>query len=134
MASLSEFAQTMRTKGEKIETNVNKVVIKLAGAALQTVVLATPVETGRARGAWITGINSAPTAQSERLDPSGVSAIASGKSKIETRRQGQTIFISNNVDYIGFLNNGSSSQAPANFVEAAVRQAAAVVKTAKVLD
>jgi hypothetical protein len=44
-----------------------------------------------------------------------------GRQVIATHRGNIAIWISNNVSYIGELNNGSSQQAAAHFVERAVQ-------------
>jgi hypothetical protein len=93
----------------------------MGGAILQTVILATPVDTGRARGGWQVGLGSSPRAQTGRLDRGGGAAIAAGRATLAGRRSEQTVFITNNVNYVVFLNQGSSAQAPANFVAKATR-------------
>lgn len=51
-------------------------------------------------------------------------AQALGVAQVATYRLGQgSVFISNNVPYIVYLNQGSSSQAPPGFVETAVEVA-----------
>lgn len=86
----------------------------MKGAALiglRTVILATPVDTGRARGNWNVGINEVdPTARSE--DPSGRNAIARGTQVIGSYVTG-TITLSNGLPYIQALDQGHSAQAPA---------------------
>jgi len=120
MADLPTFARRIRRRAREIETNTDKLVALTAGVIDQTVVLATPVDTGRARGNWQVSIGSPITEAVDELSPGGSEAIATGKAVIRSRKPGQTIFISNNVAYIEALNEGSSSQAPANFVELAV--------------
>ena len=133
MASLGAFASRMRKRGKKVEKNVDKVITTVAGRALSAVVLSTPVDTGRARGGWTVGINS-PVRSGKTLDPGGAATIARGKSTASRVKSGQKIYIANNVEYIGFLNDGSSAQAPKNFVQSAVRAAAATVRGAKVVE
>jgi hypothetical protein len=132
LPSLNQFARNIRRRGQSVPAQVDRIVKKAAGAALQSVVSATPVDTGRARGGWQVGAGIAPQGESNRLDPGGGGTIGAGLSKVRSARPGQTVFISNNVDYIGFLNQGSSSQAPANFVGIAVRKAASVIRGEKV--
>lgn len=86
----------------------------------QTVVSSTPVDTGRARGNWQVSLGFPVVEEQDLVDKAGTVTIAAGAAVIRSRQSGQTIFISNNVPYIGRLNQGSSSQAPANFVEMAV--------------
>lgn len=133
MATAEIFARRMRAIAKGIEENSSVAVIKTAALINQTVVLATPVDTGRARGGWQIGIGFSPRGFNTPMDPNGSGTVSANRLKIGRRRSGQTIHIANNVEYIGFLNDGSSAQAPAGFVELAVRQAAAFVKRARVV-
>ncbi len=54
--------------------------------------------------------------------------MAQALAEIAGHTAGKEIFISNNVPYIGRLNNGHSAQAPSGFVEMAVRRAAKLVE------
>lgn len=133
MADLATFTRRIRARARGIEENIDALTRRVAVAVDQAVVVATPVDTGRARGNWQVGIGAPVTDETERLDPAGVETIATNNDKIASRKLGQDIFISNNVPYIGRLNEGSSSQAPENFVEQAVAAGASVVNRAKVI-
>ncbi len=133
MASLQAFATRIRNLSERVEENIDETVIKTAIAIDQVVVTETPVITGRARGGWQVGIDKPILEDNERLDPSGADTISANEAKIRTRQPGQDIYISNNVVYIGKLNEGSSSQAPAGYIEAAVLTGVAAIKGAKVV-
>lgn len=142
--SLDDFAKRISEVAVKIEENVGKTIQKTALAVDQTVVLTTPVDTGRARSNWLVSINISDNKTIEAYVPGKKgstgsenvqAAIDHGKSVIATFKptQDTSIIISNNVGYIGPLNDGSSVQAPAGFVERAVADAVAVIKRAKVV-
>lgn len=92
----------------------------------------TPVDTGWARANWVPQAGSPFEGNTEELDPgerflrtpaqeaSQATAIAA----LSSYRGGE-VFINNNVPYITELNEGSSQQAPAGFVQMAI---AAVVQ------
>jgi len=80
-------------------------------------VLATPVDTGRARGNWLVGLNFPVEAEAESEDRGGGSTIAAGNADIARARAVDDIWLSNNLPYITKLNEGSSFQAPVGFVE-----------------
>lgn len=105
------------------------------------VVSATPVDTGRARSNWVVQIGSAWTGT--RLPhvpglhgstgPANVQAsLNQGRAVIAGYRVGN-IHISNNLPYIGELNQGSSRQAPANYVQTAVLAAVNVLTQVRLL-
>jgi hypothetical protein len=83
----------------------------------------TPVDTGWARANWIPSVGTA-TEQTDGT-PQSVSTGAQqiGIAQVAAYRGAQPVFVSNNVPYIMTLNDGSSKQAPAGFVELAVAKA-----------
>lgn len=101
-------------------------------------IIATPVDTGRARMGWNATINEpsnevpAPAPEGHKGKSKGGSeyypmpkitaSLVQGVVKISDK-----IFITNRVPYIGKLNAGSSEQAPARFVERAAERVQAVV-------
>ena len=123
----------MKKRAVSIEANVNKTVKQTAIAVDQTVVLATPVDTGRARANWQASIGAPETDKLDIEDPSGQETIDKNNDVINSRERGQDIYLSNNLDYIGPLNEGHSAQAPAGFVEEAIQVGVAAVRKARVL-
>lgn len=88
----------------------------------------TPVDTGWARANWV------PSIGAPRRQTAGTRAAAedgridlgpqtSGQLDVAAYKLGPAIFVSNNVPYIERLNSGSSRQAPAAFVQAAILRA-----------
>lgn len=87
----------------------------------------TPVDTGWARANWVPAIGTrfegtagSRSAVSEGDAQAGIASVLAYK-----LAQGRVI-ISNNVPYIGGLNEGTSRQAPAAFVQAAIVKAVEV--------
>jgi hypothetical protein len=104
----------------------NAVATQRATALLvdQVVVSATPVLTGRARSNWLVGLGSPVRRVVETLGNAALSAsISAARARINSSKEGETIWLSNNLSYIQRLNQGSSAQAPAGFVERAVETA-----------
>lgn len=84
---------------------------------------------GRARSNWLASINSPRTDAGAQTTRKGSDTVNSKlvNFKIAT----DTIFITNNVPYIGELNNGHSTQAASGFIDAIIarnRRKAAQVK------
>ena len=89
-------------------------------------VLATPVLTGRVRAGWIgtsgDPAGTAPDLRTEK-DPIPKGQLPQGYAVPNVRpstNPNMVYWETNNVEYISFLNDGSSEQAPKMFVEAAV--------------
>ena len=133
MPDLANFGRRIERAGDDVEDGVNRVVRQAAVAVNQTVTLATPVDTGRARANWQVGIGAPVLEATEDVDPNGNATINRNNGKIALRQKRQTVYISNNVAYIGRLNAGSSAQAPAGFVEEAVSVGVSAVEGARVL-
>lgn len=139
MSDLRGFAGRIRVRGKRVEENADALVRRVAVAVDTAVVLATPVDTGRARANWQVEIGQAPEGTREpfasgQSGSSGaanaMAAIEEGKKKIAQYRGGSEIHIYNNLSYIQDLNNGKSAQAPAGFVEAAVLAGVAMAQGA----
>lgn len=86
-------------------------------AVFRDIVLATPVDTGRARANWQVS-HTDKTSILNKTDKTGgatLSAVRLDPNKIQ-------YVISNNLHYIEKLNRGTSAQAPAKFVERAIKR------------
>ena len=133
MADLRQFAKRIRDIGKRIESNAGATVRKVALAVDAAVVIATPVDTGRARANWQVNIGSPATGTREPTDKSGQAAIEQGKMEIAAYKGGSAIHITNNLPYIGRLNDGWSAQAPSGFVEKAVLVGVESIKGSRLL-
>jgi hypothetical protein len=136
MATASDFERRLGRLATRAAKNADTIVRKAAMAIDSTVVMATPVDTGRARANWIASLNVPVEAATDEADKSGGKAMAQAAGVIAgyDRDKDAEIHITNNLPYIGSLNEGSSFQAPANFVQTAVRQGARAVKGARLLE
>lgn len=89
--------------------------------ALSRVVLMTPVDTGRARGGWQISVSTIDVSSPNRLDQSGQKVIEDESKKVGDLKPFKVVFLQNNVAYIGFLERGSSQQAPKGMLGVTVR-------------
>lgn len=121
------FEMDLRKFKEKVEGRTKAVLQKTALEIDKGVVLSTPVDTGRARGGWNVGINNVNLEETSE-DRSGQKTISENESKILQSRAEDSIFVSNNVDYIEFLEKGSSDQAPNGMVAKTLRRFQSIVR------
>lgn len=128
----ADFDKRMKSLAKKLVRNIDAGWRATALVVDQAVVLATPVDTGRARSNWrvsagapdgnvrepyVPGEGGSTAAQNTRA------ALAQGREAIAGAGANvRAIYISNNLPYIQPLNDGSSAQAPAGFVELAVQR------------
>ena len=114
-----------------LERVSERAIVKITLDVVANLVEATPVDVGWARANWVPSIGT-PFLQ----DLSGVEPTSSATSAAAASQQSAiggvvagyklrsgSVFVSNNVPYITALNDGSSKQAPAGFVQAAIRKA-----------
>lgn len=103
-ADLNRFAQKT---GLTLTIALRRIVLDL----WRRIIKRMPVDTGRARAAWMVTIG---VPSSEVLPP----GIYGPPPDPDTSgmKPGQQIFLTNNVPYVGFLEDGSSENAPAGFV------------------
>lgn len=130
---LDRFAKRMAEISVGIETEVDKVVRKVALATDQAVVMGTPVDTGRARANWITALDAASPAVTDAVGASAALEQAASVISTYDGDRNTAIHITNNLPYIERLNDGYSAQAPAGYVEAGLQAGVAVVKGAKII-
>lgn len=114
-----------------LERVAERAIVKITLDVTANLVETTPVDVGWARANWVPAIG---TPVLKNL--SGVEPTSGATSAAASEQQGALggivagyklnrgkVFVSNNVPYITKLNDGSSTQAPAGFVQAAIRKA-----------
>jgi len=107
-----------RKFGDEVRLTHRKICQAVALDIDRRLVLATPVDTGRARSNWLASVG-APRRDEVPARDAG-SAIAEAAGVIAAAPEFPLIYLSNNLPYIQRLNDGSSKQAPAAFVETAI--------------
>lgn len=141
MADLRQFAGRIRVMGKRLEENADALTRKTALAVDGAVVIATPVDEGRARSNWQVNLDGPAQGTIPAYEPgqegstggaNSRAAVEQGKSVIGQYKggTGSAIHITNNLPYIKRLNDGWSGQAPAGFVEKAVLVGVAAVQGA----
>lgn len=139
MASLRAFASNMRKRSRTVPSNADKLVRRVAETVLVNVVNDTPVDSGQAKSNWQVKLNSPATntipAYHPGKDGSTSQAnlratVEAGLEVIKDYTSGQVIHITNNLPYIGELNDGWSNQAPPGYVQDAVLVAIGTIQEA----
>jgi len=125
MSSFSFDLTVLETFGkETLEQAPRKVALEV----FSRVVKKTPVKTGRARGNWQVSVGSPVDGVLDVEDKAGgatISAITNGIESWEPIKA--AIFLSNNVPYIGALENGRSAQAPDGMVKTTLSEYRGIV-------
>jgi hypothetical protein len=139
---LDGLAKNMFLHARSVERNAVNAVKDVATAVGPPVVYGTPVDTSRARANWqgsvgqpATGVlfpfpQTPPTEHSGGII--GLRSIDEAARNYRGHQNG--IYIVNNLVYIGALNDGHSTQAPANFVQSAVLTAVRKVRSVRLIS
>lgn len=129
MTTLNELADKLEKKAAKLDKEASRLAVKTAETILGDLVQVTPVDTSQALSNWQVNLGSPvsssigpyfPGEKGSTQSSSANAALAEGRAALKAKRPKQAIYISNVLPYIGRLNEGSSKQAPAGFVERAV--------------
>lgn len=138
--TLLQFSKRITKTGEQVAVNADRLVRAVALVADQIVVMGTPVDTGRAKSNWIVSLGSATTGEIGPYAPgeggntaqSNEAAALAQAERVIGQYDGDMgvgIHITNNVPYIEELNQGSSPQAPPNFVEDGIASAVSIIRS-----
>ncbi len=130
MASPRSFAKKMRAYKDDISKQVNEVKKQAVQEIVLQVVPDTPVLTGQARSNYYT-TNGSPSAAVTAYGPftqDGYQSINRMRIALQGAKPGVPMFITNNLPYIGRLNDGYSAQAPANFIQIAIARAQGIIR------
>lgn len=109
-----------------VTAEVDRTIRETSLAVLRSVVFATPVKTGRARGNWQTTLDAPVDGDLAITDKVGGATVSRGLVTISADlRSGddnyRSVVIQNNLPYINRLNNGhSQQQSVPGFVERAI--------------
>ncbi len=107
-----------------VEKDASDFTTRVGFKVLRQLTITSPKDSGRFIGNWLVGLITKKHSILDRTDPTRTKALASGKSVMKRHKFGQSIFISNNLPYASKLNDGHSGQAPANFVQRAIKKVA----------
>lgn len=129
---MGEAADRLQAKlNALIERSVKALILEV-NRELKKRGTGTPVDTGHARAGWIPAVGAPNLVEPMGADGSLASA---GAAQVMAFKLGQgVLYISNVVPYVKRLNQGSSQQAPALFIEACIARAIATVKAKTGID
>lgn len=136
MANLKIFAQRMRQRGKDIEERSGQLLGNTLTGIAEGVIPHTPIKEGRARRNWQANKGSPLTtyldvpvvpADGER------EALTNAHNVASKLKSGDTAHLTNNAPYIAELNRGSSTQAPAMFVQMEVLKALERIRDFKLI-
>jgi hypothetical protein len=127
--NLQDLANALNKKADGISKAVSDLSIKAALTIVGDLAVKTPVDTSKAISNWQVDLNREPDNQisphypgsdGSTFSESAAETLAKAKLVLRNKKPGMVIYITNNLPYIQKLNDGSSIQEPAGFVERAI--------------
>ncbi len=115
MAINDDFRRKFAAFVERAKANQELVVRKVGLDLMTSLVLKSPVDTGRFRGNWQVQYVLSPSV-SVTMDKSGTGTIAAASGALSVFTIGQTFYLVNHLSYAVPLEYGHSKQAPAGMV------------------
>lgn len=118
--NLSQFAALTRKRAKQLPEHVNAVKIEVATAGMYVLVESTPIDTGQAVSNWQVGVGAPVVGTREAYVPgkdrtteaaNRHAALQAARGPLQSAKAGQTIHLTNNLDYIDDLDKGKSLQA-----------------------
>lgn len=129
MKSLLDLANRMERLDKQLKKSASDLAVNVGNAIERNLVSVTPVDVTTALSNWLVTLDAPALEEIEAYYPgflgytaskSAQEAVARTTEILSKKKPGQKIFITNNTDYIKDLNDGSSKQEPAGFIERAV--------------
>jgi len=131
MSDLKRFGKRIDKLSNEMIIKIEKVQRAVALVVVSDLILNTPVDEGRARSNWQASLGKPEKGKVDAFNEGkklGIGEISNATAAIDEANRiiaghlpSQDIYITNNLKYIGLLNDGSSEQQPALFVERAIK-------------
>jgi len=122
------FAEDINRWAQRTEEKMDLAVQKIALDLFERVIMATPVDSGRARANWQVTIGTVPNGTLDLTDKTGQATISRATATAAGLKAGDVIYLVNNLPYIQRLEDGYSGQAPAGMVGLAVQDFQAIAR------
>lgn len=107
------FSQDLKNISKDVKNNLDSFYRSIALSAGNSLVMLSPVDTGRFRNNWNFSVGQDDTSTSASADKTGTMALGRLRAKIRLTKMGDTVYMTNNLPYALRLENGWSQQRPA---------------------
>lgn len=117
---MTNFHLDLTRMVEKTKMRVDEVVQKATYDIFRTVILKSPVDTGRFRGNWITSADGYGQITVDDLDAIGSMTTKKMSEIVFKTKAGGVVYMVNNLPYAQRLEYGYSQQAPSGMVRTTI--------------
>lgn len=125
---IKQLAKDVLTFDKALKHQMNEGVKEFAVTQISFLAVGTPIDTGKAISNWLASVGFPKTKEVEPHAPGRFGStkqltvaetIAAAKESVKKKKLGQSLYITNNIQYMDALNkDGHSPQAPPGFIEA----------------
>ena len=119
---VADFTRQLKIEGKRTLDEVIKIEKTIVLDAFTSIIMKTPVDTGRARGNWQINTGGPAAGFAKTNSKTGRAPLRKGTSEINNAPAHSAYYIVNNVPYVPYLENGSSKQAPLGMVALTVQE------------
>lgn len=116
MSFASDLRRFANLTSQKMETVVKSSLVRIG----TSIVVKSPVDTGRFRGNWLAAYGTADTTVNMSVDPSGQSSLNRLKMSVNGLTFREYFYFTNSLPYAKGLEYGDSMQAPSGMVRVSV--------------
>lgn len=128
------FTLDLTKFAKKTNVEMRTVIQKISMEAFKRILYRTPVLTGRARANWGCQIGSFHTGTTDSTDKSGSATMAAITATASQFNGEGSIFLTNNVNYISDLENGTSRKSPQGMVGVTLQEITGMLGSKATLD
>jgi len=125
---VSGFARDVRVFAKKAKLDTRQVIRAVTLEISTSIILRTPVDTGRARNGWRATIDKPSAVKGRKADPAATAALGTVRTAVSDIG-GNIYYLTNNLPYIRRLEyEGWSTQAPAGMMRVSASEYAVALR------
>lgn len=117
MSFQTDLAKLIQRAGDRADDVVRASVLRMG----KSVVMMSPVDSGRFKGNWVYGAEKVNTDTSNAPDKSGNSSVTRLVTGVAAWKAGETMYLTNALPYAKRLEYGWSNQSPGGMVRLTVQ-------------
>ena len=107
------FSNDLKKISKEIKKDLDSFYRSIALSAGNSLIMLSPVDTGRFRANWNFEIGADNNSTSTNMDKTGTLALGRLRAKVRVSKMGDVLYMSNNLPYAYRLETGWSAQRPA---------------------
>ncbi len=116
------FSGDIKAFADKVEKNHNRRFRASALHIFKTIIIRTPVDTGRLINNWFTSIGAPVRLDSGETSKVGADSLSEAVTETGKLKNTDVIYMTNNLDYASAVENGSPTNRPVGMVKTTITE------------